>query len=214
MRNRELALGYLATVEQALKTLSIDQIDDVAGVLERARAERRRVYIVGNGGSASTASHFACDLSKGALRPDAPAMRVSAVADNLPLLTAWANDTHFSEVFSAQLQSLVEPGDVVIAISTSGESENVLRAVESARAAGAVTVGFVGRGGGRLLPMVDHGLVVSCESTAVIEDIHMILSHLLAHGLMNGQHDSWKGNARHHAEAAAELHARERNGAS
>lgn len=137
---------------------------------------------MGNGGSAATASHFACDLAKGTTM-DNPSMRkrfkVTALTDNVPLLTAWANDIDYENMFVEQLKNLLEEGDLVIAISGSGNSKNVLKAVEYANTRAAKTVGLTGFEGGRLKDMVKECLIVPSNSIERIEDVHLILEHLL-----------------------------------
>jgi D-sedoheptulose 7-phosphate isomerase len=145
-----------------------------------ARAAGKTVYVFGNGGSAATASHAATNWQKPNHDDDDGGMKAVSLVDNVALLTAWANDTSFENVFAAQLQPVIRAGDVVIAISGSGNSPNVLRAVEVAREAGAVTVGLSGFAGGVLDRTVDISIAVPCESQEIIEDIHMMLVHALS----------------------------------
>jgi D-sedoheptulose 7-phosphate isomerase len=189
MSDRETASAYIDEVNRATAALDLDEIESIVEVLSRARRDRRRVFIVGNGGSSSTASHFACDLSKGALREDQPAIRAASLTDNVPMMTAWANDVSYGEAFAEQLSGFAERHDVLIGISTSGDSENVLKAIRRASELGLVTVGMTGKRGANLAVAVDHCLIVESEATAVVEDVHMILSHLLAHVLLKGQHE-------------------------
>lgn len=137
---------------------------------------------MGNGGSAATASHFACDLAKGTIK-DNPYIKkrfkVIALTDNIPLITAWSNDTDYSQVFIEQLRNLLNKDDVVIAISASGSSENVLKAVEYANQRGALTIGLTGFDGGKLKDIANKCLKVSSDSMERIEDVHLILEHLL-----------------------------------
>ena len=133
---------YIAEVQGTLNRLSAKVIYNVIGVLEYARANNKRIFIMGNGGSAATSSHFACDLGKGTIQPDRPRFRVIALTDNMPLFSAYANDMGYEHVFSEQLASLVERGDVVIGISGSGNSENVLKAIKLANSMGAITIGI------------------------------------------------------------------------
>jgi D-sedoheptulose 7-phosphate isomerase len=149
--------------------------------LLRARAEGRTVFFFGNGGSASTAQHFVCDIGKATLREGDGGKRFRCVAlvDNVPMVTAWANDTDYSRVFAEQLTSLAVAGDVAVGISGSGNSPNVLRAMETARSMGLVTVGLTGMGGGKLKGRVDIPLVVPSNSMQHIEDVHLLVCHLL-----------------------------------
>ena len=131
---------YLAQLQDVVANLPADLIDRVVAILLDSARQGNKVFIFGNGGSASTASHFACDLAKNTQVPGAPHFRVIGLTDNMALMTAWANDTAFDNIFAAQLSPLVERGDVVIGISCSGNSANVLKAMEVARQHGAVTL--------------------------------------------------------------------------
>jgi len=174
--------SYLAELSSTLDKLPLHQIEKLRDILLQAYRESRQVFIMGNGGSAATASHFACDLAKGTTIGN-PHMRerfkVIALTDNVPLLTAWANDTNCENIFVEQLKNLLEENDVVIAISGSGNSRNVLRAVEYANTKAAITVGLTGFEGGRLKDMVQECLIVPSNSMERIEDVHLILEHLL-----------------------------------
>jgi D-sedoheptulose 7-phosphate isomerase len=170
---------YINEVKLVLDQLPIPALETVIDILHAARLTQNRVFIMGNGGSASTASHFACDLGKNTRRPDLFPFKVICLSDNVALFTALANDEGYDQVFVQQLQSLLQPGDVVIAISTSGNSSNVLQAVAFARANQAVTVGFTGFDGGKLAGMVDHQVHVPSNSIEQVEDVHLMLEHLI-----------------------------------
>lgn len=176
---RERITSYLEQLRDVIERFPIPEIERIVRILLDARSAGATVFVLGNGGSAATASHFACDLGKGTISPGIPRLRVVALTDNVPLLTAWANDTDYVNVFSEQLESLVRPGDVVIAISASGNSPNVLKAVEVARKAGATTVGLAGFDGGKLKSAVDVCVVVPVDHMGQVEDGHMILDHLI-----------------------------------
>lgn len=170
---------YIDEVTDLLERVSHYPIQDVISILAHARFNNKQVIIMGNGGSAATASHFACDLGKGTLMPDLPRFRVIALTDNMPLFSALANDFGYEYVFSEQLQSLIRPGDVVIGISGSGNSPNVLNAIQSARQAEAITVGMVGFDGGLLKDMVDVYIHVPSTNIEQVEDVHLMLEHLI-----------------------------------
>ncbi len=170
---------YLAQLQETVTKLPTEQIDHVVAVLLESARRGNKVFIFGNGGSASTASHFACDLVKNTMVPGAPRFRVIALTDNVSLMTAWANDTAYDNIFAAQLSPLVEPGDVVIGISCSGESLNVLNAMAVARHHGATTVAFTGDHGGRLKEMVDVCIQVPSPRIEQQEDVHLILEHCI-----------------------------------
>lgn len=174
---------YLESLTSLLGHLPLEEIQRVVDLLTVARYGNQQVIIMGNGGSAATASHFACDLGKGTLMPGHPRFHVIALTDNMPLFSAYANDFGYEHVFSEQLKSLVQPGDVVIGISGSGRSPNVLNAIQAARDAQATTVGFVGYDGGFLKDMVDVCVHVPTFNMEQVEDVHLILEHLISTSL-------------------------------
>ena len=174
---------YLRHLARTLDALSRAEIWAAVDLLLAAGSARRRIYLVGNGGSAATASHMANDLNKQASVPGRPPLRAIALTDNVPLITAWANDEEYAECFARQLANHLEAGDVLVAISTSGNSPNVLRALESAREAGAVTIGFTGRDGGRLRDLVDCCVLVPCDDVGQQEDVHLVLNHVITTAL-------------------------------
>ena len=176
----EIIRQYFSEVGATLEELPVERIAEVVEVLlQEAQMKGRRVYIFGNGGSAATASHFASDLSKGAICEGKPRIKAFALTDNVPLLSAWANDTAYENIFAEQLESFVEPGDIAIAISGSGNSPNVLNGVKVAKARGATTIGFIGFDGGKLKDMVDIHVVVPSYNMQQVEDIHLLLGHVI-----------------------------------
>ena len=174
----ELAKCYLAQVGESLARLPLEKIEPIVLRLEEARLKRQQVFICGNGGSAATASHFACDLAKGASVPHKPPIKAFPLTDSIPLLSAWANDLSYDEVFARKLAPWVQAGDVVIGISGSGNSRNVLNALRLAKEAGATTIGLTGFDGGKLRDIVDICLVVPSRSMEQIEDVHLLVCHL------------------------------------
>ncbi len=174
---------YLKEVQSVLNRLPIGAIEEAVDVLLSANYVGSTLFTMGNGGSAATASHFACDLAKGAIVPGCPRFRVVALTDNVPLITAWSNDVAYEDIFAEQLGGLIARGDVVVAFSGSGNSPNVLKAVALARQRGGITIGFSGFDGGQLSRMVDVPVVVPCHCMEQIEDVHMVLCHLTATAL-------------------------------
>lgn len=170
---------YLLVESQLLQRVNLERVEQVRMLLERARVEGRRVFLFGNGGSGSTASHFACDLGKGTIQPGRPRFKVLALNDNFPTFSAYANDVGYDSVFSEPLISLAESGDVVIGFSGSGNSPNVLRAMETAHKLGLATVGFSGFHGGKMSERVAIEVNVPSESMGQIEDVHLALTHAL-----------------------------------
>jgi D-sedoheptulose 7-phosphate isomerase len=170
---------YLTELQVVLAELPLDKIREVIDTLNEARFSGQHIFTLGNGGSASTASHFVCDLGKNARQPGLPPFKVIGLADNIAALSAYANDEGYEVIFARQLSSLVAPGDVVIGISTSGRSPNVLAAMQVAREAGAKTIGFTGFDGGALGQMVDIHVNVPSDCVEQIEDVHLMLEHLI-----------------------------------
>jgi D-sedoheptulose 7-phosphate isomerase len=171
--------AYLNSAIATIESLPCEEIASAIAVLTWARMNDKQVFVMGNGGSAATASHFACDLAKNTLAPDRPRFRVIALTDSMPLFSALANDFGYEHVFSEQLASLVRPGDVVLAVSGSGNSVNVVNAVKYARQAHATTIGLVGFDGGVLKDLVDICILVANDSYEQVEDLHLMLGHLM-----------------------------------
>jgi D-sedoheptulose 7-phosphate isomerase len=173
--------GYFEHYHRLLDGLPHAKVEHVADVLHRAYQGGRKVFIFGNGGSAALASHFACDLGKGTSMPGKMSKRfqVMALTDNMPLLTAWANDTSYERVFSEQICSFVQQGDIAFAISGSGNSPNVLRGLEAAREAGAFNIGLAGFQGGKMKSLCDLCIVIPSDNMQIIEDLHVSVSHAL-----------------------------------
>ena len=175
------AKGYLAYLAVLLSRVDLDAVARFADLLERARVGGNQVFFVGNGGSAATSSHFANDLGKGARVAGETPFRALSLADNVSLITALANDEGYERVFVAQLEPLLREGDVVVGISASGNSPNVVRALEYANGRGARTVAITGFDGGRMREIA--GLSVHLETPkgeyGPVEDFHMILDHLV-----------------------------------
>jgi D-sedoheptulose 7-phosphate isomerase len=180
-RAREIAASYLQEVIRLLCQIDIATIERIAQRLRAARDLGATVYLAGNGGSAATASHFANDLGKAAKRSGHAPIRVMSLSDNVPWMTALANDEGYERVFSGQLENFARRGDVLIVISASGKSLNLIRAVEMARERGLVTIGFVGFEGGALMHAVDDCLWLPTSHGAYgpVEDGHAVLCHLL-----------------------------------
>ena len=171
--------NYISTLQQTIDQLPRQLIADVVDVLQDARIRGSNIFIMGNGGSASTASHFVCDLAKNTRCEGLPHFRVIGLADNMAILSAYANDEGYESVFAQQLVNLIQPKDVVIAISASGNSKNVLNAIEEAQKHDVVTIGFTGFDGGRLGQMVNINIHVKSDTIEHVEDIHLMLEHVI-----------------------------------
>lgn len=170
---------YLALEIEVLKQLDVSKIDAVLNLLDETRKRKGRIYICGNGGSAATASHFQNDFNKGVSEYIEVPFRFHCLNDNVATLMAIANDIGYEEVFRFQLRGIMEPGDILIAISGSGNSKNVLNAAEYAKTVGCQVVGVTGYTGGKLKQMCDVSLHVPVMSMQVTEDVHMIFDHLM-----------------------------------
>jgi D-sedoheptulose 7-phosphate isomerase len=170
---------YFIGVETVLRALPFAMIDRVTDALWRAYVDNRTVYVFGNGGSAALASHCACDLGKGTAVNGNRRFRVLALTDNVPLMTAWANDASYEDVFAEQLATLVREEDIALAISGSGNSLNVLKALHVAKDAGAITIGLTGYEGGRMKALCDLCVIIPSDSMQVIEDLHVCVNHAI-----------------------------------
>ncbi len=170
--------AYFRTLFDALNTVSRAQLDQATALLEDAYAQDRVVYVIGNGQSATTASAFALDLAKQTITPGlARRFRLVALTDNMAAVTAWANDLNYESVFTEQLKSLFRPGDLLMAISASGNSPNVVAACEWVRQNGGKIIGLAGFEGGRLQELSDVCLVVHITDYGHIETAHLALLH-------------------------------------
>lgn len=175
---------YFGEVGDLLRQVPFAAVDRVVETLANANQLRQTVYICGNGGSAATATHFGCDLAKRPIVTGQPRFRVVSLTDNTALMTALSNDIGYDDVFAEQLLPLVRKGDVLIGISGSGNSRNVLKAVEVAKNTGAITVGFSGYDGGKLAPMVDISVHIPSFNMAMVEDVHLMLEHAICERLL------------------------------
>jgi D-sedoheptulose 7-phosphate isomerase len=176
----EFARAYLDYLSGILARIDTGAIAAFTAILLEARARDGRIFFMGNGGSAATASHFANDIAIGTRSPEKP-FRAVSLTDNVAMITAIANDDGYDDIFVQQLRTLLAPGDVVVAISASGNSENLIRAVEYATAQGAATVGLTGFDGGRLAEIVSLQVHIPTNpgEYGPAEDGHMILDHLI-----------------------------------
>ena len=176
----QFASAYFDGLKQCYAELSVEKVNQVVDLLLAAQQSGRKVLILGNGGSASTATHMACDLAKTATVRGQRSIRAISLTDNVAIMTAWANDASYDCIFQEQVANLLDPGDVVIGISASGNSPSVLRAIEYANQHGAKTVGLIGFGGGKLKDLVHIDITISSRDYGQVENFHLILNHLLA----------------------------------
>ena len=177
VRYRSLLAGALDQIDTEKVALAIDW-------LKQARDESRHIFVCGNGGSASTASHFACDIVKGASYGQQKRFRIMALADSLPTLTAYSNDVNYDCVFVEQLRNFAEAGDVVMALSGSGNSANVVHAIDYANSIRCRTIALSGRDGGNLAPLAQLSIHVPEPHMGRIEDAHMVVCHMICYYFM------------------------------
>jgi D-sedoheptulose 7-phosphate isomerase len=188
----ENARQYANKLRETIGQLPFEDVQRIADVLFQAYSEERTIFVFGNGGSAALASHIACDLGKGTApgatkgsgTEDARRLRLLSLTDNVPMISAWANDASFEDVFAEQMENFIRPHDVAFAVSGSGNSPNILKALRLARAKQARTVGFSGRGG-KMIELLDCAAVVPSTHMQLVEDCHLIMMHMIFLDLRN-----------------------------
>lgn len=177
------AEDYLSKLSAALQAMDKDALGRFIRLINESIGTERTVFIAGNGGSAATSSHMACDLGKTILgkspRENRRRLRTISLNDSIPAITAWANDEAYDFVFAEQLKSLGKAGDILIIITGSGNSRNILEAAQAARELGVHTFGLLGFGGGKVRPMLDDCLLIDSHDYGVVEDAHSIVNHLV-----------------------------------
>ena len=178
---------YLDRVHAVLSELDVTEIETVTQVLKSAYDDERTIFVFGNGGSAATASHMAGDLNKGACFHADKKFRVMALTDNQPMIMAVGNDASYDDIFIEQLKNFAKPGDVVMGISGSGNSMNILKAIEYANELGCPTIGISGYDGGKLKPLAKHSFHVNIDDMQIVEDVHLMLGHILMKNLLVGE---------------------------
>jgi D-sedoheptulose 7-phosphate isomerase len=187
--------GYINELQNTIALLPLELIDKLISILQETRMNRRQVFIMGNGGSASTATHFVADLAKNTRWHSLPDFKVLGLTDNMAILSAYANDEGYENVFVQQLANFVRPNDVVIAISASGNSKNVLKAVELANQVKARTIGLTGFDGGKLGSMVDLNIHIHSNIIEQVEDLHLVVEHMVVKTLKEVARESELGEA-------------------
>jgi D-sedoheptulose 7-phosphate isomerase len=181
---RRINERFMAHAAAAMRTVPTPELAVAVEVLHGVRTRGSRVYVLGNGGSAATASHMVCDLTKTALREGGPPLRAFSLTDGNAVVTAYANDVSYADVFVSQLRTNAEQGDVIVVISASGRSPNVLAALRTARQMGLYSIGLLGCGGGATVSMVDLALIVDATDAGVIETAHLGIVHALTAALL------------------------------
>ncbi len=186
-----LISDYIDGLGNCLKALSERAITDIVETVFEAYQKNKQVIIMGNGGSASTASHFARDLRIGSKVEGKPRVRATSITDNMAMVTSLANDMDYSYIFKEQLVDQLNEGDVVIGISASGNSPNVLEAIKYARQKGAITIALTGFDGGKLKGLVDKAIIVSSRDYGQVEDVHLSLDHIITYAV-KGKIAAWR----------------------
>lgn len=179
--------NYIDEEVSVLQNLNVAEINHVMGILDKARLEGRSIYICGNGGSAATASHYVCDFNKGVSLGLDKRFKFECLGDNIPTMMAIANDISYDDIFVEPLKNKMEPGDIVIGISGSGNSENVVKALSYAKDNGGVTIGIVGYDGGKIKQIAEHSIHVKINNMQIVEDVHMMLDHVMMYVFYNLQ---------------------------
>ena len=177
--------NYFDRLKKTIDNIDKNEIKKVVNILLEARDNEKQIFIMGNGGSASTASHFACDINKGTKQKDKKPFRVICLNDNIPTMLAYANDSNYDNIFIEQLENLLKPGDVVIGISGSGNSNNIINAIGFSNFLKITTVGITGFDGGMLKQMSKHSINTNIDDMQISEDIHMILVHVIMKAILN-----------------------------
>ena len=178
--------AYLEELSATIRNMPIPAIDSLIQAFLQAYDRGRTIFLFGNGGSASLASHLTCDLGKGTVPRTGRRLRALALTDNVALITAWANDTHYEDIFAQQLENFLQPGDIACAISGSGNSPNILAALSFARRAGAITAGITGFQGGKMKALCDVCVVVPSANMQIIEDLHLAIAHSVFRAVQHG----------------------------
>jgi D-sedoheptulose 7-phosphate isomerase len=176
---KEFAKAYLEEEKKIFDDVPLANLEEAIKLLQVAYQDENQIFVMGNGGSGSTASHFACDINKGTCCHLNKRFRVVCLNDNVPTMLAYANDMSYDEVFVEQLKNFVRSGDVVIGISGSGNSRNVIKALEYANASGARSVAFTGFDGGQLAKVASVSVVIPSNDMQKVEDVHLILTHII-----------------------------------
>ena len=176
---------YRTELLKAIESIDLDKVSQAIEWFRESRDTGRHIFVCGNGGSAATASHFACDIVKGCSYNRDKRFRIMALTDQLPTITAYSNDVGYEVVFAEQLRNFAEPGDLFMAISGSGNSPNVPRAMEYANSAGCRTIALTGRDGGKLGPLAQLNIQVNVPHMGRIEDAHFVVCHMICYYFMD-----------------------------
>lgn len=178
---------YKSNLLRALDTIDLAKVDELIAVFSKARDEDRSIFVCGNGGSASTANHIACDIVKGASYGRDKRFRIMSLSEQMPTITAYANDVGYEAIFAEHLRSFAKPGDILMTLSGSGNSPNIVRALETANELDCYTVALTGRDGGKAAPLANLNVHVADDHMGRIEDGHMVICHMLCYHFMDNE---------------------------
>jgi len=170
---------YFDKLKKTIDLISKTDLNNLMNVLDQAKEHGKNIFIMGNGGSAATASHYCCDFNKGISINKDKKYKLICLNDNIPTMTAYANDISYDEIFVGQLNNLMNNGDYVIGISGSGNSKNVIKALEYANANDAVTIGITGYNGGEIKKICKYNMHIPVNDMQITEDLHMVLGHCM-----------------------------------
>lgn len=180
--------NYFNSLKETLDNLNRNEVENFINVLLKAKENNKTIYIMGNGGSAATASHFVCDFNKGMSYNKDSRFKMICLNDNIPIMLAYANDLSYDDIFIEQLKNFLKKDDVVIGISGSGNSKNIIKAIEYANSIGAITIGLTGYNGGILKTISTFSVNTNINNMQITEDVHMSLCHMVYDILINQNH--------------------------
>jgi D-sedoheptulose 7-phosphate isomerase len=184
---------YFLKLKKTIDAISVENFNDVLNVLVEGKNQDRTIFIMGNGGSAATASHFVCDFNKGLSVEGAKRFKFICLNDNVPTVMAIANDLSYEDIFVEQLKNFFKVGDLVIGISGSGNSMNVIKAIEYANTNGGITIGFSGYDGGKLMKQCKYNINIPVSDMQITEDLHMVLDHCMMRVLSINNNKDYNG---------------------
>lgn len=176
---------YLGGLKDVIDTLDLGELDRAVKLLKSERKNNRQIFVVGNGGSTATANHFLCDFGKNAVKSDEGRFKIVSLCSSVEVITAYANDVAYEVIFEEQLKNLMNHGDIIMAISASGNSPNIINAVRYAKEKQGVIVGLTGGDGGKLKQLADIRLHVESDVIEQVEDVHLIFEHIIVYLFKN-----------------------------
>lgn len=188
---KDYFVGYLDRFKQVLNSISVERVEEIGEILKKGIKEERQIFVFGNGGSAMSTSHFATDMLKGAGDALGKRVKIFSLNDNAGLITALGNDYSFDEVFCHQLKTLANPGDIILTLSVSGSSPNLVKAFDWARKNHIKSIAFVGGKKGQLSDIADTTVVIDSLHYGHVEDAHMIMCHMIAFSLIENPDRFW-----------------------